>query len=146
MSFADRTSPVRALGLTLAVISASLLLLGGRAFDLTRYLSVVTTGAPAPKVCSFRAATGYPCMGCYGTRAFEDAARGRFVAAARKNPLGAYAGLSAWLLAFVGTFTAFTGWRRPLMATLSTLIAGAPIVFVVRAVFWWMSLPPGALR
>jgi hypothetical protein len=48
-------------------------------------------------------------------------------------------------LTFVGSLTAVTGWRRPLLGTLSVLLGLAPFVFVVRAVLWWMSLPPGAL-
>ena len=62
------------------------------------------------------------------------------------NPLGAFTGLAAWALAAAGLLT-LTGagveWLRRMGAVVLVLL---PVAFMVNAVVWWMSLPPGALR
>jgi hypothetical protein len=101
-------------------------------------------GTPAPYVCSFRQKTGLPCLGCGGTSAFENAARGRWTSAAADNPLGAFAGLAAWSLSLAAGMTvsgAGAGWLR---RTGLAVLALAPLAFVVNAAVWWLSLPPGA--
>jgi hypothetical protein len=103
-------------------------------------------GAPAPFACSFRKQTGHPCLGCGGTDAFGAASRGHWTAAAAANPLGAFTGLAAWVLAASSLLTltgAGAGWlRRTGALTLGLL----PVAFVLNAIVWWLSLPPGALR
>jgi len=136
----------RGLAAFVLVTCGGLLWLGGAgSLQAAQRLEGLATGAPpAPYVCAFRARTGQPCLGCGGTTAFEAAARGRFREAAVANPLGAFTGLAAWLLAFAAGVTAGgggSGWlRRALLAVLALL----PAAFVVNAVVWWMSLPPGA--
>ena len=98
-------------------------------------------------MCAFRQQTGQPCLGCGGTEAFGEASRGHWTAAAAANPLGAFTGLAAWV----------PGRREPadpdrrgrgLAAADGSahVLALLPLAFVVNAVVWWMSLPPGALR
>jgi uncharacterized protein DUF2752 len=103
-------------------------------------------GSSAPYVCAFRQQTGQPCLGCGGTEAFGAASRGRWLAAATANPLGAFAGLAAWGLAAASLLTltgAGAGWLRRTGLLVLVLL---PPAFVVNAVVWWMSLPPGAWR
>ena len=103
-------------------------------------------GSYAPYVCAFRQQTGQPCLGCGGTAAFGEASRGHWTAAAAANPLGAFTGLAAWVLAAASLLTltgAGAGWLRRAGALTFALL---PVAFVVNAVVWWMSLPPGALR
>ena len=44
--------------------------------------------------CPFRAATGFPCLGCGCTRAFHFAVRGQLAAAFSQSPLGALLALT----------------------------------------------------
>ena len=98
-------------------------------------------GAPAGEVCSFRAQTGAPCLGCGGTTAFGHAARGRFLTAAVANPLGAWSGAATWALA-IGSLLALAGaGTRALRFALLSMAATLPAAFVVNAVAWWASLP-----
>ena len=131
-----------------AVCGGALWLGGAGSLQAAQRLEAVSVGrgAPAPYVCSFRRQTGQPCVGCGGTEAFGDASRGRWSAAAAANPLGAFAGLAAWVLAAASLLTltgAGVGWLRRTGAVLLILL---PVAFMVNAVVWWMSLPPGAVR
>lgn len=102
-------------------------------------------GAPVSEMCSFRARTGAPCMGCGGTEAFGHAARGRFLRALVANPLGAWSGAAAWAL-LIACGTAFAGAGTGLVrAALLSLAATLPAAFVVNAFTWWASLPPGTM-
>lgn len=97
-------------------------------------------------VCSFRRQTGHPCIGCGGTEAFGHASRARWAQAAAANPLGAFAGLAAWGLTAASLLTLFgagAGWLRRTGVMVLVLL---PAAFVVNAVVWLISLPPGALR
>ncbi len=96
-----------------------------------------------PLVCSFRAATGVPCVGCGGTHAFERAAHGDFAGAARLNLLGAWAGLAAWLLAAVSCHALLTGRGRPLGLLVLAVTTLSPVLLVWSAVRWWAALPAG---
>jgi hypothetical protein len=131
-----------------AVCAGTLWLGGAGSLQAAQRIEAVSVGrgAPAPYVCSFRRQTGHPCLGCGGTEAFGAASRGRWTASVAANPLGAFAGLAAWGLAAASLLT-FTGagpaWLR---GTGALIIALVPVAFVVNAVVWWMSLPPGALR
>ena len=66
--------------------------------------------------------------------------------AERAYRLPTVAGLAAWALAAASLLT-LTGagveWLRRTGAVVLILL---PVAFVVNAVVWWMSLPPGALR
>jgi hypothetical protein len=131
----------------LAVCGGALWLGGAGSLQAAHRLEGLAQGtrAPAPYVCSFRQQTGHPCLGCGGTEAFGAASRGRWMAAAA-NPLGAFAGLAAWGLAAASLLTltgAGAGWLRRTGAVILVLL---PVAFVVNAVVWWMSLPPGAWR
>jgi hypothetical protein len=65
--------------------------------------SVLAAGALLPLdlpplallACPFRAATGFPCIGCGGTHAFHFAVRGQFLLALSWSPLGALAAIAA---------------------------------------------------
>ena len=85
-------------------------------------------------------------MGCFGTRAFADATRGRIGRAFRRNVLGAFVGLSAWLLALASALTLATGWRRPVLWSWVLVTALSPVAVLVRAITWWSALPAGAFR
>ena len=132
----------------LAVCGGALWLGGAGSLQAAQRIEAVSrgSGTPARFVCPFRQQTGQPCLGCGGTEAFGQASRGRWTAAAAANPLGAFAGLAAWGLAAAGLLTltgAGAGWLRRTGAVILVLL---PAAFVVNAVVWWMSLPPGALR
>jgi len=122
--------------------------LGGEgSLRAARTLEAWSTGhsAPAAYSCAFRRETGLPCPGCGGTEAFGLAAHGFWRRSALANPLGAFAGLAAWLLGLASALTlvgAGTVWLR---AGGALVLALLPAAFVVNAVVWWMSLPPGAL-
>lgn len=130
----------------LVVCGGALWLGGAGSLQAAQRLEGLSAGrsAPAPFACAFRNRTGLPCPGCGGTEAFEDAARGRWAAAAAANPLGAFAGLAAWSLMLAATVTllgAGSSWLRTAGAIVLALL---PPAFVVNAVVWWMSLPAGA--
>jgi hypothetical protein len=99
------------------------------------------TGAPAGEVCSFRAKTGAPCLGCGGTSAFGHAARGRFLSAAVANPLGAWSGAATWALALASLLALAGAGTRILRLALLSMAATLPAAFLVNAVAWWTSLP-----
>jgi hypothetical protein len=103
------------------------------------------TGQPSG-ICPFRAQTGYPCLGCYGTRAFVDAVEGRLARGFRRNALGAFLGVSAWVLALAAALSLATGWRRPLLWALVLVGGLLPVAFAYRAVTWFAGLPPAALQ
>lgn len=115
---------------------------GGQALDVLRGADL--QGGAAPQLCSFRARTGVPCLGCGGTRALGRMARGDFRGALSANALGAFAGLTLWALAAAGALALFTGRVGGLTATLALLVALAPAAFVWNAVRWWLALPPGS--
>jgi len=132
----------------LAVSGGTLWLGGAGSLQAAQRLEALESGrrTPVRYVCEFKARTGHPCLGCGGTEAFEDVSRGRLAAAAVANPLGAFAGLAAWGLALASALTllgAGAGWLRGAGTLVLVLV---PPAFVVNAVIWWMSLPPGALR
>ena len=132
----------------LAVCGGALWLGGAGSLQAAQRIEALTQGggAPAPYVCPFRQQTGHPCLGCGGTEAFGAASRGRWMAAAAANPLGAFAGLAAWGLAAASLLTltgAGAGWLRRTGLLVFVLL---PPAFAVNAVVWWMSLPPGAWR
>ena len=122
------------------VVCAALLALGEGSAAAARRAQGLG-GIASGEVCSFRAKTGAPCLGCGGTAAFGHASRGRFVAAAVANPLGAWSGAAAWALA-IGSLLAFAGAdTRALRLALISMAATLPAAFVVNAVAWWTSLP-----
>jgi hypothetical protein len=98
-------------------------------------------GAPAGEMCSFRAKTGAPCLGCGGTEAFGHAARGRFARAAVANPLGAWTGAVAWALLVACGLTAAGAGTGVVRAALFGIAATLPAAFMVNAIAWWTSLP-----
>jgi hypothetical protein len=136
---------LRAAAFALLLLAGGALWGGARTFEVVRVASEWTTGTKVPRVCSFQAQTGYPCMGCGGTRAFVLAARGDLARAARRNPLGAWAAVSAWLLALASCLTLLAGFRRPLVWTMCAVLVSLPLALFWRAVSWWMSLPAGSL-
>jgi hypothetical protein len=116
--------------------------LAGLAFGepaLERLSAMGPSGATG--VCGFRASTGAPCLGCGGTHAFGQAARGRLTEAMHLNPLGAWAGLALWLTVPGSLLSIAVGRGRPLLAGLAAVAALTPVVFVWNAWAWWMSAP-----
>jgi hypothetical protein len=130
----------RGRALALGLLAAALALLAGapRALvELGRLQNRWDGHAEAPVVCSFRARTGVPCLGCGGTRALELAARGRVGEALRLNPLGAWAGLALWGTALVSV-AALLGGRRPAWkAVFVTLATSGLLAFLVSFAWWW---------
>jgi hypothetical protein len=102
-------------------------------------------GAPGPLMCSFRAQTGLPCLGCGGTDALVRAARADFAGAWRSNPLGAWAGAACWTLALCAGWTLATGRGAALKRASAALLVSGPLALAFAFVWWWSSLPPGAL-
>jgi hypothetical protein len=131
---------VRTLGALLGGASVLALLAGPAGLDGLR---AAGTGEREPVVCSFRASTGLPCLGCGGTRALERMAQGDWRSALAANPLGAFTGLALWLLAAAGAWAALSARARPLGLVFGMLVALAPGAFVWNLVWWWQSLPPG---
>jgi hypothetical protein len=109
------------------------------------WLRSAGTGGRAPMLCSFKAATGVPCLGCGGTRALASMARGDWRGAVAENRLGAFGGLALWLLAAAGALALVCDRMRPLSLSLWLLLALAPGAFVWNLVWWWQALPPGSL-
>jgi Protein of unknown function (DUF2752) len=142
MSEASRAS--RGLAAMLFVACLALLSLGEGSVAAARSAQGIA-GLPTAQVCSFRARTGAPCLGCGGTEAFGHAARGRFVSAVVANPLGAWAGATAWALLFSSGLTLAGGRTRPLRLALLSAAATLPAAFIVNVFAWWASLPPGAM-
>lgn len=91
-------------------------------------------------VCSFRARTGKPCMGCGGTHAFGRAARGDVAGALGDNPLGAFVAVALWGLALGGALSAFTGRGGYVAGALATALGLSPGALLANAIAWWTSL------
>lgn len=132
---------IRGLGALALVVSLSGLGGGAAALDLLR--GGDWRGARATALCSFRARTGLPCLGCGGTRALERMRQGDWRGALAANPLGAFVGVALWLLAAGGVAAAASGRAIFVKAVLAVLTALAPGAFVWNAVAWWLKLPPG---
>ena len=98
-------------------------------------------GGPAPEICSYRAKTGAPCLGCGGTEAFGHAARGRLGRAVVANPLGAWTGASVWALLVACGLTFAGAGTGILRAALYSSAATLPAAFFVNAIAWWTSVP-----
>jgi hypothetical protein len=130
----------------LAACGATLWLGGAGSLRVALAARAWTEGdrAPAPYACSFRQRTGVPCMGCGGTTAFGLAARGHAAEALAANPLGAFAGLGAWALALAASLTLVSGAPFWLARAGGAVLLLLPVAFIVNALVWWASLPPGA--
>lgn len=121
------------------LLAVSLLLLAGG----TRGLDVLRTFSGSPGACPFRTRHGVDCLGCGGTRAFGDVARGRLEAGFRRNPVGAMTGVLVWATAAAAAVSFAVRRVRPL---LWLLLAAVPLLagtLAVHAVGWWHTLPPG---
>jgi hypothetical protein len=135
-----------------ARLAGSLVLAGALGFALLgapglvalgRAQNWLASGRASTPVCSYRERTGQPCLGCGGTRALELAAHGRLADAWRANPLGAWAGVVAWLTALLALAAVWTGNSTWLWRAAWTVGATAPPAFAWTLVWWWISLPPG---
>ena len=131
---------IRPAGALLVAASVLALETGSAALDRLR-----GAGSGAAVVCSFKAATGLPCLGCGGTRALARMALGDWRGALQANPLGTFVGLSLWLLAAAGALALLSDRPRPLTLALGLLLALAPGAFVWNLVWWWQALPTGSL-
>jgi hypothetical protein len=131
----------------LLVCAGTLWVGGAGSLQAAQRVTALSGGrASAPFACEFKRDTGHPCPGCGGTAAFEHVSHGEWTEAAAANPLGAFAGLAAWVLAAASLLTltgAGTGWLRRTGAAVLVLL---PAAFVANAAVWFISLPPGALR
>jgi hypothetical protein len=135
-------------GLALAVFLAcgATVALGPRTLEIVHALNAWSMGTrSAPDVCSFRARTGLPCVGCGGTHAFALGVRGAFPDAVRANPLGAFVAAAAWILWLGAGVTLVSGRVAALKVPLLTTALLLPVVFVGTFVWWWWALPPGTL-
>ncbi len=123
------------------------LVLGDRTLVWMHALTSFAEGksTAAPMVCSFRARTGVPCVGCGGSRAFQLGARGALGSSFQANPLGAWAAASAWVLVIAAAASLLAGRARPLRVPLVTVALLTPLVLLAAVVSWLWRLPPGAL-
>lgn len=109
-----RAGPPSVHALAIAGVSALLLLAA----------AVLPPGSPllAPFACPFRAALGWPCLGCGFTHAFQFAVRGETVSALGASPLGALLAFAAFAhaawtalrllgLPWAPRFALTAGWR-----------------------------------
>jgi hypothetical protein len=136
----------RSVALVTCALGLAFVLLGSEALvALGRLQNWLDHGRASAPYCSFRARTGLPCVGCGGTRALALMARGRWVAAWRTNALGAFTGLSAWLLALAGLVAAVSGRSRALRLWLYVVPPLGVLVFVASWLLWWRALPVGSL-
>lgn len=129
------------LGAAVLVAGLSGLAAGATALDMLR--GGDASRGRAATLCSFRARTGLPCLGCGGTRALARMSRGDWRGALAANPLGAYAGAALWLLVAAGAAAAASGRAVFVQAVLALLAALAPMALVWSVVSWWLALPPG---
>jgi hypothetical protein len=134
--------PVRRLATIVLVGCVLLLLLGAPALETMQTLEARLSGA-ASTVCAFRAQYGFDCLGCGGTRAFAQAAHGRFPAAFRFNRLGAMVGLTTWILALGGLCSLMTARLRYLGIAIGFALVALSVTMVVHGFLWWRALPPG---
>jgi hypothetical protein len=121
--------------------------LGERLLQISQSVAAFSEGkstAP-PIVCSFRARTGLPCVGCGGTRAFRLGARGAFAAAARANLLGAYAAGAVWVTMAGALASLLLGRPKIMTVSLLTVVVASPAVLMATIGWWMWRLPPGAL-
>ena len=138
------TRATRGLAAMIFAVCLGLLFLGEGSVAAARSAQGLS-GSPTAQLCSFRARTGAPCLGCGGTEAFGHASRGRFMRAAVANPLGAWSGAAAWALLFASGLTLAGGGTRALRLAILSVAATLPAAFVVNAFAWWASLPPGSM-
>lgn len=132
----------RAALLGLALVCAGLLAAGSQLLVGLARLQNAWAGQPgAPVVCSFRARTGVPCLGCGGTRALELAARGRVLESLRLNAVGAWAGLGLWTGVAIGLLAA-AGRAPRWRAVFVTLATTGVLAFVVQFFSWWRRFGP----
>lgn len=127
----------RAAAMALAVGCAVILVSGPRLLlEMGRFQNR-WEGRPAdPVVCSFRAHTGMPCLGCGGTHALELTSRGKILAAMAINPLGAWAGLVLWGGILLAVPTLVSGRWSSWLPILATLVASGALAFL-SALVWW---------
>jgi len=112
--------------------------------DALRVLSVrADKSSPAAELCPFRARYGVDCLGCGGTRAFAETARGHVADGFRRNPIGAVSGLLIWAAVVAALATLATGRVRPLAAWLVVALPLLTVTVAARALLWWRALPPG---
>jgi hypothetical protein len=128
---------VRAAALALVLGCLALLAGGPRLLLEMGRLQNRWEGRPAdPVVCSYRAQTGKPCLGCGGTHALELTSRGRILSAMGANPLGAWAGLVLWGGLFLSLGTVSSGRWFPWHPTIATLLASGALAFLVTFFRW----------
>jgi hypothetical protein len=121
----------------LVLVLAALALVGGAgAMDRVRAWS------GEPDVCPFRARHGVDCLGCGGTRAFGDVARGRLAAGFHRNAVGAMTALAAWALVLASLVSLVSGRLAPVGWTLAAGVVVLTATFAGHAVAWWRALPP----
>ena len=134
---ANPRAPVRPAAALLLVVALSLLAGGARGIDVLRAVS------GHPDVCGFRARYGVDCLGCGGTRAFGEVARGRIPAGFERNPIGAMTALLLWGAVPAASWAWATRRARPLAVWLFVAVPALAATLVVHGVRWWRALPPG---
>lgn len=129
----------RPLAASILALSLAGLFAGGFALDVLRGADP-WPGARGrgPHVCSFRLQTGRPCLGCGGTRALRKMSQGDWRGALAANPLGAFAGLAAWLVAAGALGSTVTGRSSLVKISLGITAALTPAAFVWNGLSWWL--------
>jgi hypothetical protein len=133
----------RGLAVFVFVVCAGTLWLGGAgSLQAAQTVTALSSGrAPAaPFVCGFKRQTGHPCPGCGGTAAFEHASHGEWAAAAAANPLGAFAGVAAWVLAASSLLTVTGAGSAWLRRTGLLVLVLLPAALLANAAVWFLSL------
>ena len=125
-----------------AVCAGTLWLGGAGSLQAAQRVTALSSGrtAPAPFACDFKRQTGHPCPGCGGTAAFEHASHGEWAAAAAANPLGAFAGLAAWVLAASSLLTLTGAGAAWLRRTGLVVLVLLPAALLANAAVWFLSL------
>jgi hypothetical protein len=90
----------------------------------------------SPHGCAYLRATGEPCVGCGGTRAYTQAVRGELVGAMRRHTMGAAAGVAVWLLTLSAALSLLRGRWTGFRATLIVVGLATPVAVVVDLVRW----------
>ena len=104
-------------------------------------------------LCAFKSVTGYPCAGCGMTRAFEAAARGRFLEAFEWHPIGLLLFFAFWFGAIAVSYELLTdkpfdwnGWLQRWGKLLACFLFIALVaLWILRLSYYrfgqWLPLP-----
>jgi len=130
----------------LASLRGAAALLAVLALGLIQFAVPVLEWSSGGRQCRSIVEAGIPCVGCGGTRALERALAGDLWGAVLLNVLGAFAGIAVWSLLLVSLISLATGRPRFLKWFVVVFGLGAPAVFGVEVVLWWLTWFPVLAR